>query len=47
MCCIKWVSRKDLKYALLDGRIGVMSYAMTASLALLLAPQKSIIANIE
>lgn len=37
-CLFKWVSAQDLKYALLDGRIGVMSYAVTASLALLLSP---------
>jgi 8-oxo-dGTP pyrophosphatase MutT (NUDIX family) len=33
---IKWVSIKDLKYALLDGRINVMSYAANIALALLL-----------
>lgn len=46
-CCLKWVSRQELKYALLDGRIGVMSYAMTTSLALLLSPQNSFIPTIE
>ena len=40
-CCLQWVSRKDLKYALLDGRIGMMSYAVTTSLALLLSPNGS------
>ncbi len=34
----KWVSRRELKYALLDGRIGMMSYAAMASLALLMLP---------
>ena len=43
MCCMKWVSRKELKYALLDGRIGVMSYAVTTSMALLLSPQSAVI----
>jgi hypothetical protein len=47
ICRMKWVSRKDLKYALLDGRIGVMSYAVTTSLALLLSPNSAIIPNIE
>jgi hypothetical protein len=37
-CLFKWIAPKELKYALLDGRIGVMSYAVTASLALLLLP---------
>lgn len=46
-CCIKWVSRKDLKYALLDGRIGIMSYAVTASLALLLSPPGPVLPIIE
>jgi hypothetical protein len=30
------VSIKDLKYALLDGRVGVISYATNIALALLL-----------
>lgn len=47
VCRMKWVSRKDLKYALLDGRIGVMSYAVATSLALLLSPNSAIISNIE
>ena len=46
-CNLKWVSRKELKYALLDGRIGVMSYAVTTSLALLLSPNTTIIYDIE
>lgn len=46
-CSLKWVSRKDLKYALLDGRIGVMSYAVTASLALLLSPNMPFFPDIE
>jgi hypothetical protein len=46
-CCVKWVSRKDLKYALLDGRIGVMSYAVTTSMALLLSPNNTFIPDIE
>jgi ADP-ribose pyrophosphatase len=33
---VKWVSVKDLKYALLDGRIGVISYAVNIALALLM-----------
>ncbi len=37
---IKWVSRKDLKYALIDGRIGVISYATNIALALLLLDQQ-------
>lgn len=32
---IKWVPLKDLRYALLDGRIAVISHALTASLAFL------------
>jgi hypothetical protein len=32
---MKWVSQRDLKYALLDGRISVLSYAITISMALL------------
>jgi len=32
---IKWVSQRDLKYALLDGRISVLSYAITISMVLL------------
>ncbi|MCB9423221.1 MAG: NUDIX domain-containing protein [Ardenticatenaceae bacterium] len=47
ICCIKWVSHKDLKYALIDGRIGIMSYAVTASLALLLSPQSPLIPMIK
>lgn len=46
-CNMKWVSRKELKYALLDGRIGVMSYAVATSLALLLSPNIPIISGIE
>lgn len=41
-CLFKWVSPQELKYALLDGRIGVMSYAVTAALALLLSPNTPI-----
>lgn len=37
---IKWVSVKDLKYALIDGRIGVVSYAANIALALLLLEKK-------
>ena len=37
-CAIKWTPPNELKYALLDGRIGMMSYAVAASLALLLFP---------
>lgn len=33
--CLKWVPLTDLRYALLDGRISVMSHALTVSLALL------------
>jgi len=36
-CAIRWVPPRELKYALLDGRIGIMSYAVTASLTLLMA----------
>jgi ADP-ribose pyrophosphatase YjhB (NUDIX family) len=32
---IRWVSQQDLRYALLDGRISVLSYAITISMALL------------
>lgn len=32
---IRWVSIKDLKYALVDGRISIISYAMNISLALI------------
>jgi hypothetical protein len=32
---LKWVSQRDLKYALLDGRISILSYAITISMALL------------
>jgi ADP-ribose pyrophosphatase YjhB (NUDIX family) len=32
---LKWVSQRDLKYALLDGRISTLSYAITISMALL------------
>jgi ADP-ribose pyrophosphatase YjhB (NUDIX family) len=32
---IKWVTQRDLKCALLDGRISVLSYAITISMALL------------
>jgi 8-oxo-dGTP pyrophosphatase MutT (NUDIX family) len=31
---LRWVSLKELKYALMDGRISVISYAMNVSLAL-------------
>ncbi|MCB8946207.1 MAG: NUDIX hydrolase [Ardenticatenaceae bacterium] len=33
---VNWVSVEDLKYALLDGRIGVISYATNVALALLM-----------
>lgn len=33
---VKWVSVKDLKYALIDGRVGVISYAANIALALLM-----------
>ncbi len=36
-CAIRWVPPRELKYALLDGRIGIMSYAVTASLTLLMS----------
>lgn len=32
---IRWVTQRDLKYALLDGRISVLNYAITISMALL------------
>ncbi|MBK8904624.1 MAG: hypothetical protein IPM53_25825 [Anaerolineaceae bacterium] len=32
---VKWVSLVDLRYALLDGRISIMSHALTVSLSLL------------
>lgn len=32
---VKWVSLKDLRYALIDGRIATMSHALTVSLAML------------
>ena len=32
---VKWVPLTDLRYALLDGRITIMSHALTVSLALL------------
>lgn len=32
---MRWVSLKDLRYALLDGRLGAISYATTVALALL------------
>jgi 8-oxo-dGTP pyrophosphatase MutT (NUDIX family) len=32
---IRWVSQRDLRYALLDGRISVLNYAITISMALL------------
>jgi len=38
-CLVKWISPRQLKYALLDGRIGIMSYAFTAAMALLMLPQ--------
>lgn len=31
----KWVPLTDLRYALLDGRIAIVSHALTVSLALL------------
>lgn len=31
----KWVTMKDLRYALLDGRLSAISHAMTVSIALL------------
>lgn len=34
-CSIRWVSLKDLQYALVDGRISIISYAMNISLALM------------
>ena len=33
---VKWIPVQDLKYALLDGRIGVISYAANVALALLM-----------
>lgn len=32
---IKWVTMRDLRYALLDGRLSAISHAMTVSIALL------------
>jgi ADP-ribose pyrophosphatase YjhB (NUDIX family) len=32
---LRWVSQRDLRYALLDGRVSVLSYAITISMALL------------
>jgi 8-oxo-dGTP pyrophosphatase MutT (NUDIX family) len=32
---LRWVSLKDLRYALMDGRISIISYAMNITLALL------------
>lgn len=32
---VRWVSLKDLQYALMDGRISIISYAMNISLALM------------
>lgn len=32
---IRWVTQQDLRHALLDGRISVLSYAITISMALL------------
>ncbi len=40
-CAVKWIPPEELKYALLDGRIGIMSYAVAASLSLLTAPDCS------
>ena len=37
---LKWVSIKDLKYALVDGRVGVIHYAANIALALLLLEKK-------
>jgi len=37
-CALKWVPQNELKHALLDGRIGMMSYAVAVSMALLLSP---------
>ncbi|MCP4423997.1 MAG: NUDIX domain-containing protein [Chloroflexi bacterium] len=38
-CAIRWVPQRDLKYALFDGRIGIMSYAFTVAMAMLMFPQ--------
>lgn len=38
MCAVRWISRQELKLALIDGRIGMVNYAVTASLALLMLP---------
>ena len=35
---VRWISQRQLKYGLLDGRIGIMNYAFTAAMALLLLP---------
>ncbi len=35
---VKWISKRDLKYGLLDGRIAVLSCAVTISMALLTLP---------
>jgi ADP-ribose pyrophosphatase len=32
---VKWVPLKDIRYALVDGRLAIMSHAMTVSLAML------------
>lgn len=37
---LKWIPLRELKYALLDGRIAVISYAINISLALLLVDQQ-------
>jgi hypothetical protein len=42
-CIIKWISQRQLKYALLDGRIGIMSYAFTAALSLLMLPNPPLV----
>lgn len=34
-CAVRWVSRKDLNYALMDGRINIINYAMAISLGLM------------
>ena len=38
MCEVRWISRQELKLSLLDGRIGMVNYAVAASLALLMLP---------
>ena len=34
-CAVKWISQRQLRYALLDGRLGSMRDALTATMALL------------